>query len=79
MLSSPYNAKHYASMIDTSLLLAETGTCFRHNTHVYILYLWCEDAIAILYTGLIITITITGEWLNSLLLQDDNKCITDDN
>ena len=46
--------------------------------YVYILYLRCEDSIlAILCTaGLPITIPIAGEWLNSLIFNDDDKCIT---
>ena len=55
----------------------EIGNCFRHNKHIYILYLRCEDAVlAILCTG-IPNVTITaGEWLYSLIFHDDNKCIT---
>ena len=49
---------------------------FRYNTHVYILYLRCEDAIlAILCTGLPITTTIAGKQLNSLIFHGNIKCI----
>ena len=45
-------------------------------TYLYILYLSCKDAIlAILYTGLPITISIVGKWLNNLIFCDDNVCI----
>ena len=44
--------------------MAETGDSFRHNMHVYNLYLRCEDAIlAILCMGLCIATIISGEWL----------------
>ena len=70
---SRYVACHYTS------LLAGISDGFRRNTYMlfmYILYLWCEDAIlAILCMGLPITITVAGEWLNSLILHDDNKSI----
>ena len=46
-------------------------------TYVCILYLKYEDAIlAILCMSLIITTSITGKWLNSLLFHYNNKCIT---
>ena len=47
---------------------------FTHNTYVYILYLKHEDAI-ILSTGLPISTTVVGQWLNSLLFHDNITCI----
>ena len=45
---------------------------------MYILYLRHEDAIfTIVCTGLSITTTIAGDWLNSLIFHDDIKCDTD--
>ena len=59
-------------------LPAGTDNSFRPNTYVYILYLRCEDAIsAILCMGVPITANIVDIWLKSLMLHDDNKCITD--
>ena len=44
---------------------------------MYILYLNHEDVIlAILCMGLPITITIAGQWLNSLKFHYNTKCIT---
>ena len=54
--------------------LAEMGNCFKHNTHMYILYLRHEDAIlVILCMGLPITTTVAGECLNSLIFHEDIK------
>ena len=56
--------------------LAETNDCFRHNTYMYILYLRSEDNIlAILCTGLPITTTIAGQWLNSSIFHANIKFI----
>ena len=50
-------------------------TPFCKSSHI--LCLRCEDAKrAILCTGLHITTTIAGEWLNSLIFHNNNKCIT---
>ena len=45
--------------------------------YVYILFLSHEDAILVIQCrGLLITTTLSGQWLNSLIFHDDIKCIT---
>ena len=52
-------------------------TIIRHNTYVYNLYLRHEDAIFVIQcTGLLITTSIIGHWLNSLIFHEYIKCIT---
>ena len=47
------------------ILMQQTGSWFRHNTYMYILYLRYEDTVLeILYVGL--PTTIADDWLNSL-------------
>ena len=58
-------------------VLAKIGDCFGHNTYMYILYLRCEEPIlAILCTDLPIITIYAGEWLNSLIFNDNVESIT---
>ena len=53
---------------------AEMNNCFKHNICVYLVLR--HGVLMVLCTGLPITTTISGEWLNSLILYDNIKCIT---
>ena len=69
-------AKEQAAYIQAGRL-AEMGNCFRHNTYMYIWYLWCKDTIlAILCTDLPISTTTAGKWFNILKFYGNIKCIT---
>ena len=47
----------------------------RHNTYVYALYLRYKDCHS-MHRSTFKT-TVTGEWLDSLILHDNDKCIAD--
>ena len=47
----------------------------RHNTYVYALYLRCKDQNSVHRSTF--KTTVAGDWLNSLILHDNDNCIAD--